>query len=119
MGSLIESVPDADRLARIFAEAAAPAFLLAGVAATRPSPRITLPRDHSYGIYIHGFLIQQCVAHDAPGITSYPGLLLSISLAVALAALRWHGLERHMLGFARTLSRRFPSRRDATDAASA
>jgi hypothetical protein len=33
MGSLIESVPDADRLARIFAEAAAPAFLLAGVAA--------------------------------------------------------------------------------------
>ena len=33
MGSLIESVPDADRLARIFAQAAAPAFLLAGVAA--------------------------------------------------------------------------------------
>jgi len=28
MGSLIESVPDADRLARIFAQAAAPAFLL-------------------------------------------------------------------------------------------
>ena len=33
MGSLIESIPDADRLARIFGQAVAPAFRLAGVAA--------------------------------------------------------------------------------------
>lgn len=87
--------------------------------AIRPTPRFTLPGDYSYGIYIYGFLIQQCVAHYAPGITSYPSLLLSVPLAVAVAALSWHGLERPMLAFARTLSRPDKPLREAKDAPSA
>jgi peptidoglycan/LPS O-acetylase OafA/YrhL len=55
--------------------------------------RIKVPGDYSYGIYIYGFVVQQCVAHFFPQFTSYPSLLLSIPFSLMLSILSWHFIE--------------------------
>jgi peptidoglycan/LPS O-acetylase OafA/YrhL len=68
---------------------------------------IKLPGDYSYGIYIYGFVVQQCVAHYLPAITSYPSLLLSLPMSALLAVLSWHYVEGPFLGLARVASKRY------------
>ncbi len=54
--------------------------------------------DYSYGIYIYAFPIQQSVAALIPGVSVLSMLSISASVALSLAALSWHLVERRALG---------------------
>jgi peptidoglycan/LPS O-acetylase OafA/YrhL len=73
------------------------------IGSLRPT-RLKLPGDYSYGIYIYGFVVQQCVAHYAPRITSYPSLLLSLPLSLGLAILSWHFIEYPAMNIGRDIA---------------
>jgi peptidoglycan/LPS O-acetylase OafA/YrhL len=60
-------------------------------------PRVRLPGDYSYGIYVYAFPIQQAVAQAIPGLSAATMLAVSFPLVVAVAAMSWHGLEQPML----------------------
>lgn len=54
--------------------------------------------DYSYGIYIYGFLVQQCLA--AAGVYSWgywPYMLIALAITFVLAWLSWHLVEKHAL----------------------
>jgi peptidoglycan/LPS O-acetylase OafA/YrhL len=90
----------------IIKQAAFYSFFLYTLLVFAASPRLKRfqpPGDYSYGIYIYGFLVQQSVAHYLPALSSYPSLLLSMPIAVVLAAISWTLLERHALTFARNI----------------
>ncbi len=54
--------------------------------------------DYSYGIYIYAFPILQSVAALIPGVSVLSMLSISASVALSLAALSWHLVERRALG---------------------
>jgi peptidoglycan/LPS O-acetylase OafA/YrhL len=60
-------------------------------------PRVRLPGDYSYGMYVYAFPLQQTIAHLLPGLSVATMLVLSIPLTLAAAALSWHALEQPML----------------------
>lgn len=54
--------------------------------------------DYSYGIYIYGFLVQQCLA--ALGVYKlgyWPFMLAALPITFALAWLSWHGIEKRAM----------------------
>jgi peptidoglycan/LPS O-acetylase OafA/YrhL len=53
--------------------------------------------DYSYGIYLWGFPVQQIVAHHFPLLTPIHNALISFCLAVFLALLSWHLVEKPAL----------------------
>jgi peptidoglycan/LPS O-acetylase OafA/YrhL len=60
-------------------------------------PRVRLPGDYSYGIYVYAFPLQQTLAHAMPGLSAATMLATSVPLTLAAAALSWHALEQPML----------------------
>jgi peptidoglycan/LPS O-acetylase OafA/YrhL len=88
------------------------------VFAASRSTRLRLGGDYSYGIYIYGFVVQQCIAHYYPGLTSYPSLVLSLPLTLGLAMLSWHWVEHPAMKMARALATRCESRSATQNAAS-
>ncbi|PCE27420.1 acyltransferase [Paraburkholderia acidicola] len=87
--------------------AAQPLFYLAFVYAvlwvgTTPLLRRWVPRhDYSYGIYLYGFAIQQCVAAVAPQLDHLAALAVAAPLIMVCAMLSWHGVERPALAWCR------------------
>ena len=75
--------------------------------ALRQARFLKLPGVYSYGIYIYGFVVQQCVASFFPELTSYPSLLLSLPLSILCAVVSWHLVERPALELARYLSAKY------------
>jgi peptidoglycan/LPS O-acetylase OafA/YrhL len=61
------------------------------------APRIALPGDFSYGVYIYGWPVAQALVHLHPGIG--PGALALASLAATLpfAVASWHLVEQPLL----------------------
>ncbi|NID15762.1 acyltransferase family protein [Luteibacter yeojuensis] len=54
--------------------------------------------DFSYGLYLYGFLVQQSVNHFTQNtLTALQNALVSLPIALALAALSWHYIEKPML----------------------
>lgn len=53
--------------------------------------------DYSYGVYLWGFPMQQVIAHLAPRLTPAGNILLAWPLAMLLAVLSWHLVERPAL----------------------
>lgn len=53
--------------------------------------------DYSYGLYLWGFPMQQVVAHLAPRLTPAGNGLVAWPLAMLLAVLSWHLVERPAL----------------------
>ncbi len=54
--------------------------------------------DYSYGLYLYGFVIQQCVAAFGPPAQPwYLNLLISLPLAFGIAVASWHLVEKHAL----------------------
>jgi len=53
--------------------------------------------DYSYGLYLWGYPMQQLVAHLAPRLTPAGNILLAWPLAMLLAVLSWHLVERPAL----------------------
>lgn len=68
------------------------------------SPRIKLQNfskygDFSYGMYIYGFLIQQCIIKLFGGeMNNILNWVISLPLAIVLGFISWHLLEKRFLG---------------------
>jgi peptidoglycan/LPS O-acetylase OafA/YrhL len=74
---------------------------------TMPALHRFAPRhDYSYGIYVYGFVIQQCVASLAPGLNHWLAFLIALPVVLACAAASWHGLESPALRLCRHLLER-------------
>jgi peptidoglycan/LPS O-acetylase OafA/YrhL len=74
--------------------------------------RRLVPRhDYSYGIYLYGFMVQQCIANIAPQLSHVMSLLVAAPLILICAALSWHFVERPVLKWcrARLAPRQVPS----------
>ncbi|HTC00458.1 MAG TPA: acyltransferase [Ferruginibacter sp.] len=56
--------------------------------------RLKIPFDASYGIYIYGFMIQQCVHATLPTIGVHGNQIVSISIASILGILLWYFVEK-------------------------
>ncbi|HWK02895.1 MAG TPA: acyltransferase [Puia sp.] len=61
--------------------------------------RLKLPFDASYGVYVYGFMIQQCVHASFPGIGVHGNQLLSSVIAVFLGILSWYFIEKPFIAF--------------------
>jgi peptidoglycan/LPS O-acetylase OafA/YrhL len=54
--------------------------------------------DYSYGMYLYGFVIQQCVAALGPSLQYwYLNVLISLPIAFGVAVASWHLVEKHAL----------------------
>ncbi|WP_083636634.1 acyltransferase [Bradyrhizobium sp. AS23.2] len=54
--------------------------------------------DYSYGMYLYGFVIQQCVAAVGPSVQHwYLNVLISLPIAFGVAIASWHFVEKHAL----------------------
>ena len=54
--------------------------------------------DYSYGMYLYGFVVQQCVAALSPSIQYwYLNVLISLPVAFGVAVASWHLVEKHAL----------------------
>ncbi|MDQ0623697.1 acyltransferase family protein [Paraburkholderia graminis] len=102
---------------------AQPLFYLAFVygvlwVGTTPLLRRFVPRhDYSYGIYLYGFMVQQCVANIAPQLSHVTAVLIAAPFIVLCAALSWHCVERPVLMWCRArLARPRAVRADARPA---
>lgn len=64
------------------------------------APALPLPKafgDYSYGMYLWGFLIQQCVAAVYPSPTAWHNLALAWPIALLIAVGSWHWVEQPAL----------------------
>ncbi|MFM0507630.1 acyltransferase family protein [Paraburkholderia sp. RL17-373-BIF-A] len=69
---------------------------------TTPLLRRFVPRhDYSYGIYLYGFMVQQCVANIAPQLSHVAAVLIAAPFILLCAALSWHFVERPVLKWCR------------------
>jgi peptidoglycan/LPS O-acetylase OafA/YrhL len=59
--------------------------------------------DLSYGMYIYGFPITQCLVALWPGIDQYALSAAAIAICGGLAYISWHFVERPAIDFGRTL----------------
>jgi peptidoglycan/LPS O-acetylase OafA/YrhL len=60
-----------------------------------PSRKLLRGADYSYGIYLYGFAIQQTAMHFFPmARVWYLNVLISLPIAVLVAAISWHFVER-------------------------
>jgi peptidoglycan/LPS O-acetylase OafA/YrhL len=54
--------------------------------------------DYSYGLYLYGFVIQQCIATFGPPVQHwYLNIPISLPLAFGVAVASWHLVEKHAL----------------------
>lgn len=54
--------------------------------------------DFSYGLYLYGFLVQQCVGHFMNNhVTAIGNALISLPIALVCAIVSWHVIEKPML----------------------
>lgn len=76
---------------------------------TTPLLHRFVPRnDYSYGIYIYGFMMQQCVADIAVHLSHQTAALIAAPFILAWAALSWHFVERPVLVWCRRRLARAP-----------
>lgn len=56
--------------------------------------------DYSYGMYLYGVVVQQCVATLGPPVQHwYLNILISLPIAFGVAFVSWHLVEKHALRF--------------------
>ena len=75
--------------------------LALGLASTRLGSAVHRFGDVSYGVYLYGFPVQQCVAMLVPEVRGQPWLNIAWTLAplLLLATLSWRCVERPLLRF--------------------
>ena len=67
--------------------------------------RLIVASDYSYGIYLYGFAIQQCVARFGQVFRHwYVEFPLSLTIVTIVAAVSWHFVEKPALSLRRYLS---------------
>ncbi|MFN7992025.1 MAG: acyltransferase [Bryobacteraceae bacterium] len=55
--------------------------------------------DYSYGVFLYGWPVQQCVLLWNRDMPAWQNAAMSIPLALALGALSWHGVEKRALSW--------------------
>jgi peptidoglycan/LPS O-acetylase OafA/YrhL len=87
------------------------AFLIGTLALSSTSliKAIKLPGDYSYGVYVYGWPVQQCVREIWPNIGIHGNQALTITLAGLLAIFSWHCVERPSLNFGKRLALWLPA----------
>jgi peptidoglycan/LPS O-acetylase OafA/YrhL len=74
---------------------------------TLPALQRFAPRhDYSYGIYVYGFVIQQCIASLAPGLDHLLAFLVALPIVFGCAAFSWHLIESPALRLCRDMIER-------------
>lgn len=68
--------------------------------------RLKLPGDYSYGIYIYGFAVQQCVVEYFPSGTAVFNMSVSIPIAIFLGFLSWTLIEKRALALTSEIVKR-------------
>jgi peptidoglycan/LPS O-acetylase OafA/YrhL len=53
--------------------------------------------DYSYGLYVYSFPIQQLIAYNAPGTSTFAMFAESVVIATVVSAFSWHLVERPIL----------------------
>ncbi|MBS1635436.1 MAG: acyltransferase [Bacteroidetes bacterium] len=61
--------------------------------------------DYSYGIYIYGFVVQQCFACLFPSLGSYESMIYTMSVTLIIAVLSWFLIEKPALGLVHRFSK--------------
>jgi len=61
------------------------------------APRVCLPADYSYGLYIYGWPVAQMIVHVSPGISPVALAVASVFATLPLALASWHLVERPSL----------------------
>lgn len=71
-----------------------------------PSRKILRGADYSYGIYLYGYAVQQTMMHFVPmARVWYLNVLISLPIAILVAAASWHLVERPAGGLRSVLKR--------------
>ena len=66
---------------------------------TRAVRKIRLPGDYSYGVYLYGFFIQQCIKAAFPSLDLRWHQIICMFIALACGAVSWHFIERPVMQF--------------------
>jgi peptidoglycan/LPS O-acetylase OafA/YrhL len=66
-----------------------------------------LPFDASYGIYVYGYMIQQCVHVMFPNVGVHTHQLISLFIAIPLGILSWYYVEKPCIEFGKNLFKSF------------
>lgn len=56
-------------------------------------PPVALRADYSYGLYIYGWPVAQCVLHMVPGMGPYTLAVTSLAATLPFAMFSWHFIE--------------------------
>jgi peptidoglycan/LPS O-acetylase OafA/YrhL len=67
-----------------------------------PAIPLRLPGDYSYGLFLYGFPVQQALVQLDPDIGALPLTAGALAVALLLAVLSWHLVERRALDLKRT-----------------
>jgi len=59
--------------------------------------------DYSYGFYVYAFPVQQTLVWLDPELSLPRMQILATAIALTFAVISWHGIEKPMLSFARTM----------------
>jgi peptidoglycan/LPS O-acetylase OafA/YrhL len=59
--------------------------------------KLKLPFDASYGVYIYGFMIQQCIHALFPGLGVHGNQIVSAGIAVGMGILSWYFVEKRFI----------------------
>jgi peptidoglycan/LPS O-acetylase OafA/YrhL len=70
-----------------------------------PAVPLRLPGDYSYGLFLYGFPVQQALVQIDADIGALPLTAGALFIALLLAVLSWHLIERRALDFKRTRSK--------------
>ena len=62
---------------------------------------LRLPGDPSYGIYIYGFVIQQCIANLLPEQGILLHQITAAIIAIGVGYLSWYLIEKPAISFGR------------------
>ena len=79
-----------------------------------PKLKILLSGDYSYGMYLYGFVIQQCIMYFFKEQIGSMFLLFITGLlgASVFAVFSWHVIEKPTLGLKRVISSRWQRRQE-------
>lgn len=67
--------------------------------------RLKIPFDASYGVYVYGFMIQQCVHAVLPSIGVHGNQLISSIIALLVGIVSWFFVEKPAIAFGTKLTR--------------
>jgi peptidoglycan/LPS O-acetylase OafA/YrhL len=65
---------------------------------------LKLPFDASYGVYVYGFMIQQCVVSVYPNIGVHGNQFISLIIAISIGICSWFYIEKPAIAFGAKLT---------------